>query len=141
MSKILAVVALAFVAGGAEAQSGDAWIRSCQAQDSELSNSNGYRVCTELYVVELDKRQKELVADVLGMLGRDTDEDDASLAREHFLRSQELWRGYAEEHCRTAQVMFGAGNPSGDTIPSCSAGEFEARNKQLSRMLQGEYER
>lgn len=142
MPRLLATILLALLSTVAHAQSRDAWIRRCQGQDPDLANSNGYRVCTELYVVELEHQQKQLVADVIAMFEREKGEDlDPVAAREHFLKSQDLWRGYAQEHCSVAQAMFGAGNPSGDTIPSCSAGEFEARNHQLRRMLRGEYER
>ena len=45
------------------------------------------------------------------------------------------------EHCRAAQAMFGTGHTSGDAVPSCMAGEFDLRNRQLGRILQGDYAR
>lgn len=142
MKKILATVAATLVAIGANAHPRDAWIRKCQAEDPGLANSNGYRVCTELYVVELEKQQRRLVAQLLGRLGRDAGGHAADPAgREHLVKAQELWRNYAEEHCRVVQAVSGGDGPVGDAFPSCSADAFETRNQQLTRLLKVARER
>lgn len=142
MIRLVVALSATFLAATASAQSREAWIRKCQAEDAELSGSTGYRVCTEMYVQHLERRQKVLLRRVSARLSTVTDEGvDGRSAIAHIKKSQVSWRTYVTEHCRAAQDMFGSGHTSGDAIPSCMAGELELRNRQLSRMLQGEYER
>lgn len=142
MSKFLVLGVLTFIALGVNAQSRDAWIRKCQAEGPDLSNSNGYRVCTEFYVMELEKRQNKLVAEVVAELARKAEEQgEPPLAQERFLKSQELWRSFVEDHCQVEQALFSDDSPVGDAIPACGGEAFEARNEQLRRLLRGKYER
>lgn len=128
--------------GVSEAQTRDAWVSSCQAKDPELSGSYGYRICTGQFLNFLEKQQvvllKKLAARFAEPAGNDT---DPKAATKHLTESQKAWLRYTNEHCEIAQSMFGVGNTSGDVMPSCMVGEYEARNKQLSRMLEGSYER
>lgn len=141
MSKFLVLGVLTFMAFGVNAQSRDAWVRKCQAEGPDLSNSNGYRVCTEFYVMELEKQQNNLVAEVVARLVRESDEQgEPLLAQEHFVKSQEFWRSYVEGHCQVEQALFSDDSPVGDAIPACSAEAFEARNEQLRRLLRGKSE-
>jgi uncharacterized protein YecT (DUF1311 family) len=130
------------ISGASEAQSRDAWLRSCQAKDSELSGSFGYRICTGQYLKFLDRQQVTLLKKLAARFAETADEGiDPAAATRHLQGSQKAWLRYANEQCEIAQSMFGVGNASGDVIPSCMAGEYEARNRQLSRMLGGNYER
>lgn len=142
MSKFLLLGVLTFIAWGVNAQSRDAWIRNCQAEGPDLSNSNGYRVCTEFYVMELEKQQNKLVEEVVARLVREADEQgEPPLAQEHFAQSQELWRSFVADHCHVEQALFSDVSPVGDAIPACHAEAFEARNGQLKRLLRRKYER
>jgi hypothetical protein len=117
-------------------------MRKCQAEDPELSNSNGFRVCTELYVVHLEKQQGKLLAQLSGQLGLGAGENPVEPpGREHFVKSQELWRKYVEEHCRVVQAVAGNDGPVGDAFPSCAADAFEARNDQLVQLLEAARDR
>lgn len=142
LTKLVVALSAASLVTAASAQSRDAWIRKCQAEDGELSGSTGYRVCTEMYVQHLEARQKVLLRKISSRLLSVTDEGvDGRSAIAHLKKSQGSWCTYATEHCWAAQDMFGSRRTSGDGIPSCMAGELEVRNRQLSRILQGEYER
>lgn len=142
MQRLLATVVATLFAASASAQTRDDWIGKCQAEDSELSNSNGFRVCTELYVVHLEEQQARLLAALLGLLGPGAGANDIEPSgREHFIKSQEMWRTYAEEHCRVLQAVAGDDGPVGDAFPSCSADAFEARNDQLTQLLETVRER
>ena len=142
MSKFPVFVALTFIASIANAQSRDAWIRECQAEGPDLSNSNGYRVCTELYVMELEKRQSNLVAQVGAKLAREAErQGEAPLAQEHFFKSQELWRSFVGDHCQVEQALFSDDSPVGDAIPACTAEALEQRNEQLERLLRRKHQR
>ena len=136
MKKLVPAIAIALVALAANAQPRDTWVRHCQAKDAELRNSNGYRVCTELYVVELEKKQARLLADILRRLGSGQGDDvDLAPTRERLMDSQKSWRNYVLDHCRVVQAVSGDDGPVGDAFPSCSADAHEARNKQLARLL------
>ncbi len=130
------------VFSSANAQSRDAWIRSCQAKDSNSSGSIGYRICTGQYLKVLESQQAALLKKVGIRFAEGMDEGtDSKAAMRHLAESQKSWLRYVHEHCEIAQSMFGVGNASGDVIPGCMVSEYEARNKQLSRMLEGNYER
>ena len=143
MTKLPITICALLMAATASAQPREAWIRKCQADDAELAGSTGYRVCTELYVMQLERRQKQLLRQVSARLAGAADDEgtDPKAAAAHLARSQQHWRRYVTEHCQAAQAMFGTGHTSGDAIPSCMAGEFELRNRQLGRILRGDYER
>ena len=145
MEKIFAsalCVFLWFAPSASQAQTRDAWVRSCQAKDSNLSGSIGYRICTGRFLNFLERQQIELLKKLTSRFAEAADErTDPKAAAEHLTESQKFWLRYANQHCEIAQSMFGIGNASGDVVPSCMVREYEARNKQLSRMLGGNYER
>lgn len=130
------------LSGASEAQTRDAWVRSCQAKNSELSGSYGYRICTGRFLNLLENQQAALLKKLAARFVEPTDDGaDPKAATKHLTESQKAWLRYANEHCEIAQSMFGVGNASGEVMPSCLVEEYEARNKQLSRMLEGRYER
>lgn len=136
MSRLLLAAVLALLAATAGAQSREGWIRACQAEDAELGGSNGYRVCTELYVVELEQRQATLLEQVSARLAR-AGEGAAgpAPATAQLAQSQQHWRSYVDAHCQVVQAVSGPDSPVGDAIPSCMADAFEQRNRQLERVL------
>lgn len=139
-TQVLAVV-LVMLTGAVGAQSREDWIGKCQSEDAELANSNGYRVCTELYVVELEKQQTALIDQLLARLSRAAeDPPDAAPAIARLGESQQHWRSYVDAHCLVAQALFGPESPVGDAVPSCMADAFEERNRQLGRMLDADRE-
>jgi uncharacterized protein YecT (DUF1311 family) len=130
------------ISGASEAQTRKTWVNSCQAKDSELSGSYGYRICTSQFLNVLEKQQAVLLKKLAIRFIDSVDENtNPKAASKHLAESQKVWLRYANEHCEIAQSMFGTGNASGDVMPSCMIGEYEARNKQLSLMLNGTYER
>lgn len=130
------------IACASEAQTRDAWVRSCQAKDSQLSGSTGYRICTGRFLNLLERQQAVLLKKLITQFDEVSGEGiDPKAAAQHLTGSQKAWVRYANQHCEIAQDMFGVGNASGDVFPSCMVREYEARNKQLSRMLEGNYER
>ena len=131
-----------FVFSPSQAQTRDVWVRSCQAKDSNLSGSIGYRICTGQFLNLLERQQGALLKKVGIRFAETADEGtDPKAATQRLTESQKFWLRYAHEHCQIAQNMFGVGNASSDVMPSCMVREYEARNKQLSRMLEGNYER
>ena len=139
-SALFLIALLAYGLGNA--QSRDAWIRSCQAKESNYSGSIGYRICTGQYLKLLERQQAAILKKVGIRFAEVVDEGtDSKAAVQHLAESQKSWLRYVHEHCEIAQNMFGVGNASGDVIPNCMVSEYEARNKQLSRMLEGNYER
>lgn len=145
MGRVLASTLCLFllaVACASEAQTRDAWVRSCQAKDSQLSGSIGYRICTGRFLNFLERQQVVLLKQLVARFAEVKDEGiDPKAAAQHLTESQKAWVRYASQHCEIAQDLFGVGNASGDVVPSCMVREYEARNKQLSRMLEGNYER
>lgn len=130
------------MASARKAQTRDGWVRACQSKHSNLSGSVGYRICTGRFLNFLEKQQVGLLKKLVVQFAEAPDEGtDPKAATQHLTESQKSWLRYANEHCEIAQAMFGVGNASGDVIPSCMVREYEARNKQLSRMLGGNYER
>lgn len=126
----------------ASAETRDGWVRSCQAKDSTLSGPSGHRICTGRYLTHLEKRQAGLLKKIKALFAEPGAEGANPVeAWRQLADSQAHWLRYANAHCQAAQHMFGVGNASGDVIPSCLVGEYESRNKQLARILEGNYER
>lgn len=97
------------------AQTRDAWIRSCQAKDSNSSGSIGYRICMGQYLELLQRQQAALLKKVGIRFAEAPDEGtDSKAATQHFAESQKFWLRYVHEHCEIAQNMFRLGNASGD---------------------------
>ncbi len=135
-------ICLLLISGASEAQTRKTWVNSCQAKASELTGSYGYRICTGQFLNVLEKQQAVLLKKLAIRFIKSADENtDSKAASKHLVESQKAWLRYATEHCEIAQSMFGTGNASGDVMPSCMIGDYEARNKQLSLMLDGRYER
>ena len=128
------------VCSSGNAQTRNTWIRSCQAKDSNSSGTIGYRICTDQYLKVLERQQVALLKKVGIRLAESVGEGtNSKAAMRHLAESQKSWVRYVHEHCEIAQNMFGVGNASGDVIPGCMVSEYEARNQQLSRMIEGNY--
>jgi hypothetical protein len=141
MKNILVIPALALLLStGASAQSRD-WVKNCQ-KAPERSGSLGHRECTALYLTRLEQRQVALLKKVSAKLEAPSSEGQRPKeAASQLVLAQRHWLAYAKAHCLAGEHMFGAGNSAGDAFPSCMVGEYEMRNRQLTRILEDNYER